>query len=357
MKVVHVVGARPNFMKVAPVIEAIRGSLRFDQRLVHTGQHYDANMSDVFISELGIPAPTENLNVGSGSHAQQTAEVMLRFEKVIRDDRPDLVVVYGDVNSTVAAALVCAKELIPVAHVEAGLRSGDRRMPEEVNRLLTDQLATLLLTPSADADRNLLKEGRPADAIHFVGNVMIDTLVRSLPHARRPGFDLPNRYVLVTLHRPSNVDETGSLSVLLDALADIGQSVPVVFPVHPRTRRQLDEIGFRGSSAVRLVDPVGYLEFLFLQKHASVVVTDSGGIQEETTFLGVPCVTMRETTERPVTVDVGTNVLSGRDVAKMRTHVERAVAGSWKQGSVPERWDGHASDRIVSVLREWAARH
>ena len=353
MKLLHVVGARPNFMKVAPVHAAFARTPGFTQVLVHTGQHYDANMSDVFFQELGIPAPDVNLTVGSGTHAQQTAEVMTRFEEVVATDRPDMVLVYGDVNSTVAAALVCAKLLIPVSHVEAGLRSRDRTMPEEVNRLLTDQLADLLLTPSTDGDENLKNEGRPAQAIHFVGNVMIDTLIRSLSLSKPPPFDLPPRFALVTLHRPSNVDDAAGLRELLDALADVARGTDVLFPVHPRTRKQIAELGFDAPPGLRLLDPVGYLQFLYLQQRAAVVVTDSGGIQEETTYLRVPCVTMRENTERPITVTVGTNVLAGKDVKRMRELVGQALSGDWKNGEIPPLWDGKAGERIVEVVRSY----
>src|SRR6185436_4272664 len=286
MHILHVVGARPNFMKVAPVIAAFR-EYPVRQTLVHTGQHYDAGMSDVFFRQLGIPAPDVNLAVGSGSHAVQTAEIMARFEAVVLDQRPDVVLVYGDVNSTVAATLVCSKLGITIGHVEAGLRSFDRTMPEEINRLVTDQLADFLFTPSDDGDLNLLREGVDDKKIFRVGNVMIDTLV--------------------TLHRPANVDQPESLSRMLCAIHDLSRDVRVVFPVHPRTRARINALGWQAPANVLLVDPVGYVEFLALQMRAAVVITDSGGIQEETTFLGVPCITLRANTERPVTVTIGTN--------------------------------------------------
>jgi UDP-N-acetylglucosamine 2-epimerase (non-hydrolysing) len=336
---------------------------------VHTGQHYDANMSDVFFEQLGMPRPDVNLGVGSGSHSRQTAEVMTRFEPVVVEGEPDLVLVYGDVNSTVAAALVCAKLLVPLGHVEAGLRSRDRTMPEEVNRLVTDQLADLLFTPSQDGNDNLLREGVPPGKIHLVGNVMIDTLVRLLPAAEdrwpalRAGLDLGEsngagaRYALVTLHRPSNVDDPEGLRRIMGALEEIAGSLPVVFPVHPRTRQRLGALRRDGwAPALRLTDPVGYLEFLALQRHAAVVITDSGGVQEETTFLAVPCLTLRENTERPITVEQGSNVLIGRDTGRLRTEVVRALREGGKRGRVPPLWDGRASERIAAVVTAHPAR-
>ena len=332
-ELVHVVGARPNFMKAAPVIRALAAHDQFRQRLVHTGQHYDANMSDVFFRQLDLPAPDVNLEVGSGSHAVQTALVMMRFEELVLAERPDLVLVYGDVNSTVAVALVCAKLLIPVAHVEAGLRSGDRTMPEEINRLLTDQIADLLFTPSADGDANLLREGIAAHKIHLVGNVMIDTLIRLLPEAERawdnerlrPWQAVP--YTLVTLHRPANVDDPAMLRALMAALGEIAQRTPILFPVHPRTRQRLADFNIPVDADIHLADPLSYLEFLALQTRAALVITDSGGVQEETTYLGVPCLTVRDNTERPVTVALGTNILVGRDTELLRHEADRILDG------------------------------
>jgi len=355
MRILHVVGARPNFMKVAPVQAALARLPGADQVLVHTGQHYDLNMSETFFRQLGIPQPDVNLEVGSGTHTEQTAKTMTRLESVIVGRRPDLVLVYGDVNSTVAAALVCAKLLVPVGHVEAGLRSHDRTMPEEVNRVLTDQVSDLLFTPSPDGDENLKREGVPADRIHLVGNVMIDTLVRCLPlchDPRRDGF--PQDYVLVTLHRPSNVDDPATLLAIVAALGDIAREAPVVFPVHPRTRARLGPT--ESWPGIRFLDPVGYLEFLGLQQHARVVITDSGGIQEETTYLGVPCLTLRENTERPITMTLGTNVLVGRDLGRLRSETSAILAGRTKRGRVPPLWDGHASERIATVVSRWAHR-
>lgn len=356
MNIVHVVGARPNFMKVAPVMAALRRLDHFAQRLVHTGQHYDANMSDIFFQQLGMPQPDVNLEVGSGSHSVQTAQIMMRFEETIVKSRPDMVIVYGDVNSTVAAAMVCAKHRIPVAHVEAGLRSNDRTMPEEINRLLTDQIAELLFTPSRDGNENLLREGIDSAKIHLVGNVMIDTLIRLLPQAKKPEIaQLADRYVLVTLHRPSNVDEPAMLRTIIESLCQMARDVQVVFPVHPRTRQRMADLNLNTDN-LRLLDPLGYLEFLALQKHAAAVVTDSGGIQEETTFLGVPCLTLRENTERPVTSDVGTNVLIGRDMARLRSEIVRILEGKGKRGRIPPLWDGKASERIAEILAKKSPR-
>ena len=321
------------------------------QILVHTGQHYDVNMSDVFFQQLGMPAPDVNLQVGSNSHAQQTAAIMSQFEPVLTEKKPSLVIVYGDVNSTIAAALVCAKLGISVAHVEAGLRSFDRTMPEEINRVLTDQISDLLFTPSEDGNRNLAREGISADRVHLVGNVMIDTLVRMLPHARVPDIDLPPRYILVTLHRPSNVDDLPWLDSMLQTLAELSDHTPVLFPVHPRTAKALNDLRKRqGAEQVRLLEPLPYLPFLALQQKASLVITDSGGIQEETTFLGIPCLTVRENTERPITVEYGTNLLVGRDLDLLREAAHRILGGEKKQGRVPALWDGRASERIAEIV-------
>jgi UDP-N-acetylglucosamine 2-epimerase (non-hydrolysing) len=356
MHFLHVVGARPNFMKAAPLMRALSARQGVRQTLVHTGQHYDQNMSDVFFRELEIPEPDFNLAVGSGTHAEQTSQIMLRFEPIVVEQRPDWVLVYGDVNSTVATALACAKLRIRIAHVEAGLRSFDRSMPEEINRLLTDQLADLLFTPSSDGDQNLLREGVPRERIHFVGNVMIDTLVRLLPKASPtlpPG--LPEHYALVTLHRPSNVDDLSGLKSLLDTLTGISATLPIVFPVHPRTRQKIAELGFSHSDNLRLWEPQSYLQFLALQQKATVVITDSGGVQEETTFLGVPCLTLRDTTERPVTVTEGTNVIIGRDMDLLRSAVKAVLKGERKQGGIPALWDGRAAERIARILEASAS--
>ena len=352
MNVFHIVGARPNFMKVAPVMNALKTRKHVVQTLVHTGQHYDANMSDVFFEQLGIPAPDVNLAVGSGTHARQTAEIMTRFEPVLLERQPDIVLVYGDVNSTVATALVCAKLGVRVGHVEAGLRSFDRTMPEEINRLVTDQLADLLFTPSEDGDVNLQKEGIPAEKIFRVGNVMIDSLVKVLPVAQRQSKNgLPERYALVTLHRPANVDDSATLKSLLQSLLEVNRDLAVIFPVHPRTRQRISDFGLNAEQ-LRVLDPLSYVDLLGLQSRATVVITDSGGIQEETTYLGVPCLTLRENTERPVTVTLGTNILVGRDPDKLRSELSRVLAGQAKQGTIPPLWDGHAGERIAAVLAD-----
>jgi UDP-N-acetylglucosamine 2-epimerase (non-hydrolysing) len=347
--ILHVVGARPNFVKAAPVLRSIR-QRGIRQTLVHTGQHYDRNMSDVFFTQLEIPEPDFNLNVGSGSHAAQTAEIMRRFEPVVLEQKPDIVLVYGDVNSTVAAALVCSKLLIRVGHVEAGLRSFDRTMPEEINRIVTDRLSDMLFTPSEDGDANLHHEGVPPEKIHRVGNVMIDSLVQLLPVAKKTSTNgFPERLALVTLHRPANVDNSENLKNILDSLLEVSERMPIVFPVHPRTRQRISEFGL-DASKLHLLDPLPYIEFLGLQTRAAVVITDSGGIQEETTFLGVPCLTMRENTERPITVTLGTNILVGDDRAKLSTEFKKILDGKGKKGTIPPLWDGHTGDRIADIL-------
>ena len=353
MKLIHVVGARPNFMKAAPVWNAINKMTDFNQILVHTGQHYDKLMSDIFFKELQIPIPDYNLNIGSNTHARQTAAIMIKFEELVNDLKPDLILVYGDVNSTVAAAMVCSKLSISIAHVEAGLRSLDRRMPEEMNRVITDQLADLLFTPSKDGNDNLIKEGIPESKIHFVGNVMIDTLVRLLPEADQPNkFKDLKQYILVTLHRPSNVDDPKSLKSILQNLDIISKSIPVIFPVHPRTKKMIIEnkIDLLNNVNFHLIEPLGYLDFLGLMKNAATVITDSGGIQEETTYLSIPCITVRENTERPVTVSLGTNQLIGKDYYKIPDLVNNVITRKKRSSTIPPLWDGKASERIAEVL-------
>ncbi len=337
-------------MKAAPVIRALKKRPGVRQTLVHTGQHYDKNLSDVFFLQLSMPQPDVNLEVGSGSHARQTAEVMTRFEPVVLERKPDVVLVYGDVNSTVAAALVCSKLLIPLAHVEAGLRSFDRTMPEEINRVVTDRLADMLFTPSEDGDVNLAREGVSAEKIFRVGNVMIDSLVELLPQAMAcPQNGLPERYALVTLHRPSNVDDSNSLQNILEALLKVNEQLDVIFPVHPRTRQRIQQFGIN-TEKLHLLEPLPYIEFLALQRRAAVVITDSGGIQEETTYLGVPCLTLRSNTERPVTVTLGTNVLIGEDLKRLRSELSKILEGKGKKGTQPPLWDGHAAERIAGAL-------
>lgn len=358
----HIVGARPNFVKVAPTYASL-ARLDVRQRVIHTGQHYDRSMSDVFFKELSIPVPDVNLEVGSASHAAQTAQVMTRLESEFVVSRPDFVLVYGDVNSTLAAALVCAKLSIPFGHVEAGLRSFDRTMPEEINRVVTDQLSDLLFTPSQDGDDNLLREGVGAGRIYRVGNVMIDTLVRHLSSARSSGYAdsqglKKGGYVLVTLHRPANVDDPAVLRSVLDSLLAIARDISVVFPVHPRTRTRIEglTLASKHQCRIRFIEPVGYIDFLNLQLNAAAVITDSGGIQEETTYLGIPCITVRENTERPTTVTMGTNVLVGTDVGLLQDEVGRVMRGGWKKGAIPPLWDGRAGERIAKSLTKWFSK-
>jgi UDP-N-acetylglucosamine 2-epimerase (non-hydrolysing) len=349
VKLLHVVGARPNFPKLAPVHRAGRGA-GLTQVVVHTGQHYDDAMSDAFFRDLGISPPDVNLAVGSDTHAVQTARIMERFEPVLAEARPDWVVVYGDVNSTMAAAIVASKLGIRVAHVEAGLRSFDRTMPEEINRIVTDRLASLLLTPSRDADAQLRSEGEPEHEIVFVGNVMIDSLFYALPAARATGFreriGVNGSAVVVTLHRPSNVDDPERIGVLARVLSEVAAERPVVFPAHPRTRLRLEQAGIR-LDRVTMLEPVGYLEMLDLVEHAFAVVTDSGGLQEETTALGIPCITVRPNTERPITITQGTNQLvpDPNDIVTQLRRVRRPAVTPR-----PEGWDGHAGERVVAAL-------
>lgn len=362
-RILHVVGARPNFMKVAPIARALRSrGDAFAQLLVHTGQHYDVQMSDVFFRELELPAPDVNLEVGSGTHASQTAHVMLRLEPVVTDWRPDWVLVVGDVNSTLAGALVCAKLGVRVAHVEAGLRSFDRGMPEELNRVLTDQLADLLFTSEDDAAGNLLREGIPQDRIRFVGNVMIDTLLRLLPRTEsqliveRLGLTGADQMVLVTLHRPSNVDAIEPLREIAAALGGLARRIRVVFPVHPRTRVNIDRFDLGPLlEGCALLEPLGYLDFLALERRSSLVITDSGGVQEETTALGVPCLTIRPNTERPVTITQGTNRLVRCERETILAAADEVLSA--RMTFTPRRpalWDGRAAERIVRELETFA---
>lgn len=366
LKIVNVVGARPNLPKIAPLIREMRRYSEIESVLVHTGQHYDDALSSIFFRQMGIPAPDVNLEVGSGSQAAQTAEVLRRIEPILIAHKPDLVLVVGDVNSTVAVSLAAAKLGISVAHVEAGLRSFDRSMPEEINRVLTDALAEYLFVTEEGAIEHLLKEGRPASSIHFVGNVMIDSLLHFLPIARQShiGDELRltlgqtwQRFAVLTLHRPSNVDSMDKLGELLGAVAAIAAEVPVMFPVHPRTQQRLTGSGINCHPQLRMIQPLGYLDFLCLLSNASLVLTDSGGIQEETTALGVPCLTLRDNTERPVTISKGTNILVGTDPDKIRAAALDVLAGKHKTGGIPPLWDGKAAERIVKVLLALVPRH
>lgn len=362
--VMCVVGTRPNFVKIGPILTALDADARLQAVLLHTGQHYDAAMNDSFFRDLSIRKPDVNLEVGSGSHAAQTAEIMKRLDGVLETRRPDAVLVVGDVNSTLAAALVAAKRFIPVAHVEAGLRSFDRTMPEEINRLLTDQISDVLFATERSAVQNLTREGVPQSRIHFVGNVMIDSLQRSLPRAVPAATTLATagihdkapRYAVATLHRPANVDEPEVLARLLDAFIEIGRDLPIIFPVHPRTRQRIESAGLGrklDGQTLRPIQPLGYLEMLGLLSGAALVLTDSGGLQEETTVLGVPCFTLREHTERPVTVEQGTSTIVGSDPLRIRAAYADLAATGGKRGRVPELWDGKVSQRIVSTLSEW----
>jgi len=361
LKVINVVGARPNFMKVAPIVAAMqRREREFAPLVVHTGQHYDAQMSDAFFSDLDLPAPDVHLGVGSISHAAQTAAIMQRFEPVVLEEKPDWVLVVGDVNSTLAAALVCAKLGVKVAHVEAGLRSRDRTMPEEINRLLTDQIADLLFTPSPDADENLRAEGIPSERIRLVGNIMIDSLYKHLERAAQSQIKnqlglADKTYAVLTLHRPANVDDRQVFGRILDALTKISEQLPIIFPVHPRTRKTISELGLDARvgkiRGLRLIEPLGYLDFLSLYSSARLVLTDSGGIQEETSVLGIPCLTLRENTERPITVTMGTNKIVGSDPEKIVAAAFAALEQPLKPTTAIPLWDGHTAERIVAALQ------
>jgi UDP-N-acetylglucosamine 2-epimerase (non-hydrolysing) len=359
LKIINIVGARPNLPKISPLMREMQRHPEIEPVLVHTGQHYDETLSDIFFRQMGIPAPHVNLEVGSGSHAAQTAEILKRIEPVLIERQPDLALVVGDVNSTLAVSLAAVKLAIPVAHIEAGLRSFDRSMPEEINRVVTDALADYLFVTEQDAIEHLLREGRPRESIYLVGNVMIDSLRHFLPIAQqsRIGEELGlkngsgwRRFAVLTLHRPSNVDSTEKLAELLGAINVVAAQIPVVFPVHPRTRQRLTQAGIANHPQLRLISPIGYLDFLCLLSKATLVLTDSGGIQEETTALGVPCLTLRANTERPVTISEGTNLLVGTDPGKIVAAAQDVIAGKGKAGRIPQLWDGHAAERIVDIL-------
>jgi UDP-N-acetylglucosamine 2-epimerase (non-hydrolysing) len=360
MKISIIAGARPNFMKIAPIIEAIKkakeSEKNIDFRLVHTGQHYDEKMSESFFKELGIPAPDTNLEVGSGTQAQQTANIMIRYEEELMKNPCDVVLVVGDVNSTMACSIVAKKLNIQLVHVEAGIRSYDLTMPEEINRMVTDALADHFFTTTTIAGENLIKSGIEANRIHFVGNTMIDTLLKNVGRLRKPNFyDNSNltkkKYLLLTLHRPSNVDDKDNLEQMLKEISVTSKGMDIVFPVHPRTKNNLDKITDLPKNLI-LAEPLPYLEFIYLVKNAKAVITDSGGVQEETTVLGVPCMTLRNNTERPETSLVGTNELLGTNVNAIKPAMEKLLSGNWKKGAIPEKWDGNTSDRIVEKLLE-----
>lgn len=354
-----VVGARPNFMKMAPLLRALRARKDLPQAiLVHTGQHYDADLKDRVFEDLGLPQPDIDLHVGSASHAVQTADVMKGFEPVLEQLCPSCVIVVGDVNSTLACSLVAAKLNVPVAHVEAGLRSYDRTMPEEINRVLTDQIADILYTTERTALDNLLREGISSSRIHFVGNLMIDSLLSALPHASMPAdvSGLKPGFALVTLHRPSNVDNPETLNRVLELLKDVADRVPVVWPMHPRTRANLERFSLNVPASrepIVVQPPQGYLAMVALMRNARMVLTDSGGVQEETTALGVPCLTLRTNTERPITVEEGTNTIVGTDRGRLLAEVENILSTGGKSGRVPEFWDGHAAERVAAHLADW----
>lgn len=357
-RIVLVAGARPNFMKIAPIIDAInkakeKGAM-LAYSLIHTGQHYDARMSEEFFIQLGIPEPDVNLEAGGGTQAEQTAAIMVRFEKYLGEHPADLVLVVGDVTSTLACTIVAKKLNTKVAHVEGGIRSGDMTMPEEINRIVTDSIADYFFTTSRTANENLLREGRKEQQIYFVGNTMIDSLLKHMPRFRQPecwnvlGLNT-GRYFVMTLHRPSNVDNRDQLAAILNEIELNAGDYPIVFPVHPRTRKNMEQFGL-ALNRVHLNEPLGYLEFNYLVKHACGVITDSGGITEETTVIGVPCVTLRNSTERPETITEGTNVLIGTDPSRLGPEIGKMVKRDWKKGSIPELWDGHAAERIVDVI-------
>ncbi|MHC4116282.1 MAG: non-hydrolyzing UDP-N-acetylglucosamine 2-epimerase [Planctomycetota bacterium] len=363
MKILNIVGARPNFMKIAPLMEEYKRYSDIEPVLVHTGQHYDEKMSEMFFRQLGIPEPDVNLEVGSGSHAVQTAEIMKAFEPVVLQYDPDAVLVVGDVNSTVACGLVAVKLGVKLVHVEAGLRSGDRSMPEEVNRVLTDSISDMLFCTEKSGVDNLIKEGIAREKIHMVGHVMIDTLLRNLGRARdsriidrlqEQGRLNGEGYAMLTLHRPSNVDDPETFSQILDALEVIQKDMPILFPIHPRTRSNLTVLGLQermdSMPKIHLMDPIGYLDFLKLNSCANVVLTDSGGIQEETTVLKVPCITLRENTERPITAEIGSNQIVGTDPNRILTAYRNAVSGQWREPQIPPLWDGKAAGRIADAM-------
>ncbi len=358
MKITLIAGARPNFMKIAPIIKAIKlaqgSGKNISYRLVHTGQHYDKKMSADFFEQLGIPEPDVNLECGGGSQAEQTAAIMTRFEKELQENRSTLVLVVGDVTSTMACAITAKKLCVDVVHVEAGIRSGDMSMPEEINRIVTDSICNHFFTTSEIANNQLRKNGVAEDNIHFVGNTMIDTLYQNIDRIRKPEFwekyNLKkSEYFLITLHRPSNVDDPEKLDAILSAIKEASSELPIIFPVHPRTRQTIDKFKINDKN-ILMIDPQGYLEFMYLVQNAKGVITDSGGITEEATVLHIPCLTLRNSTERPETVVIGTNELIGNDLCKLKLYIKKIMEGEWKKGTIPPFWDGKTSERIIDVL-------
>ncbi len=358
MKIDLIAGARPNFMKIAPIIDAIHKAQnkgdKISYRLIHTGQHYDKNMSDSFFEQLGIPQPNVNLGAGGGTQAEQTASIMVGYEKLLISENSDLCLVVGDVTSTMACSIVAQKFYVPVAHVEAGIRSNDWTMPEEINRLVTDSITNYFFTTTLEAGTNLIKSGVNQNKIFWVGNTMIDTLLKHRTRFQKPAIwdELKlskNEYIVITLHRPGNVDEEGKLKLLIDEIIKHSKNIPLIFPVHPRTAKILQTIGIK-HNRLHTIEPLGYLEFNYLVENAKVVITDSGGITEETTVMGIPCMTLRDNTERPETVTIGTNELIGTDPRGIKPAMETLFAGNWKKGTIPELWDGKTAERIVSVL-------
>jgi UDP-N-acetylglucosamine 2-epimerase (non-hydrolysing) len=358
MKVTIIAGARPNFMKIAPIIEAIENAKAFgesiDYRLVHTGQHYDKNMSESFFKQLGIPEPHVNLECGGGSQAEQTANIMLRFEKELFSNPADLVLVVGDVTSTMACSIVAKKMCVSVAHVEAGIRSGDMTMPEEINRIVTDSITDYFFTTTEIASQNLRNAGVDESKILFVGNTMIDTLLKNKPHFKKPSlwdeYKLKEKnYFVLTLHRPANVDEKENLRTLMNEIIEASRGLPIIFPVHPRTAKNLNAAGVKAEHLI-VIEPIGYLEFQYIVQRAKAVITDSGGLTEETTVMNVPCITLRNTTERPETITIGTNELIGTDPRSVKPAMEKIFNGKWKKGGIPDLWDGKTAKRIVGHL-------
>ena len=359
MKIFLIAGARPNFMKIAPIARSFDNQTRINYKIVHTGQHYDKNMSDIFFEELGIKQPDYHLGAGGGTHAQQTAKIMTGFEEICEKDRPDLVIVVGDVNSTLACSIVAKKMHIKVAHVEAGLRSFDLSMPEEINRMVTDSISDMFFVTEKQGMENLLKEGKPQESLHFVGHVMIDNLfyqlekLKKMDNSRFPTTQFKQshtQYGVVTLHRPSNVDDKESLETIFETLNIISETLPLIFPIHPRTRKNMEAFGIKPGANIKLTEPLSYMEFLNLWKDARVTLTDSGGLQEETTALGIPCLTIRDNTERPVTVTQGTNELMGTSKEKILESFKKIMNNDWKTGQRPKFWDGNASERIINVI-------